>query len=128
MNNWDTIHERLQTISRPVRIVLTTNDPSQPSTRSALEILSTLAEDTPNLQLLVKDGKEPLAITLETAVQRSPIRFFGVPSGFELLALVDAILVMGSGQTKFSSLPNEVRALLQSIAKSVDSAIYVAPT
>ncbi len=128
MNNWGTVHQRLQTISRPVRIVVTTRDRHQSCTRSAIEILTTLTEDTPKLQLVVKDGEEPLAITLEAADHRSPVSFWGVPSGFELSALVDALLVTGSGQTEFSILPDEVVRLLKSISTPVGTDIYVAPT
>lgn len=128
MSDWATLRARIQTISRPVRIVVATRDRSHSLTRSALDLLLTLTVDTPQLDVVVKDGPDPLTITLEAADRCSPIRFWGVPSGFELAALVEALLIVGSGRTELAALPEEVQRLVESIPTRVDADLYVAPT
>jgi alkyl hydroperoxide reductase subunit AhpF len=53
------------------------------------------------------------------------IRFFGTPSGYEFMSLIDAILLASSGD---SGLSEESRALVQSVTTPMQVQVFVTPT
>ena len=53
------------------------------------------------------------------------IRFYGVPEGHELISLVDAILLVASGD---SGLSDESRARLAEVEEPIDIQVFVTPT
>ena len=53
------------------------------------------------------------------------IRFYGVPDGYELVSLVQAILLVGSGE---SGLSDESRSRLAEIQQPVTIQVFVTPT
>lgn len=53
------------------------------------------------------------------------IRFYGMPAGYELLSLVDAILLVSTRQSGLSA---ESRTLLASLARPLDLQVFVTPT
>ena len=53
------------------------------------------------------------------------IRFFGVPSGYELGSLVEAIVDASRGETE---IPPDVKELVRSIDKKVNIQVFVTPT
>ena len=55
----------------------------------------------------------------------SGIRFYGVPDGYELVSLVQAILLVGSGE---SGLSEESRSRLAEIKQSITIQVFVTPT
>ncbi|MEW5983829.1 MAG: hypothetical protein AB1806_15870 [Acidobacteriota bacterium] len=53
------------------------------------------------------------------------IRFLGIPSGYEFMSLIDAILLVSNGQ---SGLSDESRALLAGVLDPLTLQVFVTPT
>jgi len=53
------------------------------------------------------------------------IRFFGLPEGHELVSLVQAVLLVGSGD---SGLSEESQALIAAVEQPIDIQVFVTPT
>ena len=53
------------------------------------------------------------------------IRFYGVPDGHELVALVESILLVASGD---SGLSDESQALIAAVDQPIDIQVFVTPT
>ncbi len=102
-------------------------------TRRLLEQIKELTDcitiETLNL-VIEKDRAEQYGIDRVPAIVvsapgRDRIRFYGAPFGNELMSLVDAIRMTGTGETGLSE---QSRAQLKTLAKPVDVKVFFTPT
>jgi alkyl hydroperoxide reductase subunit AhpF len=70
-------------------------------------------------------GVDAVPAIIVTSGDRSRIRFFGAPSGYEFMSLLDAIVLQSTGQ---SGLTEASRALIAAIREPVDIKVFVTPT
>ncbi|MBC7348408.1 MAG: thioredoxin family protein [Candidatus Aminicenantes bacterium] len=104
-----------------------------PETRQLLEELAGL---TDRIKLTVYElDKEP-ARAAEFQVDKIPaiivmgeqdagIRFFGIPSGYEFMSLLEAIVDVSRGQTELSQ---ETKEALKKLTREVNIQVFVTPT
>lgn len=104
-----------------------------PETRQLLEELSGL---TDKIKLSVYELEKEPARAAEFQVDKVPaivvmseqdagIRFFGIPSGYEFMSLLEAIVDVSRGKTELSQ---ETKAALKNLNKEVNIQIFVTPT
>ncbi|HAR36577.1 MAG TPA: glutaredoxin, partial [Acidobacteria bacterium] len=104
-----------------------------PETRQLLEELAGL---TDRIKLTVYElDKEP-ARAAEFQVDKIPaiivmgekdagIRFFGIPSGYEFMSLLEAIVDVSRGETELSQ---ETKEALKKLTREVNIQVFVTPT
>ena len=126
----------LADVSAPVKLVFFTQtfgcDSCLPA-RQALDRLASLSDQITVEEFnLVLDKAEATAY----GIQRAPaiavvggsdtgIRFYGVPDGYELVSLVESILLVASG---VSGLSDESHAVVAAVTEPVDIQVFVTPT
>ena len=130
------LEARLARLPNPVRLVFFTQTFGCDTCLSARQVVDQLASLSDKVTVeehnLVLD-KETVA---EYGVDRAPaiavvgetdfgIRYYGVPSGYELASLVDAVLVVGTGEL---GLTDESLAAIAALDRSVDIKVFVTPT
>jgi alkyl hydroperoxide reductase subunit AhpF len=121
----------------PVRLVVFSQalaDPESEEVRRLVEELAALdarlSAESCNF-VLDKERAESLGITRIPAIailgadKDYGIRFYGLPTGYEFGALVDAILDVSSGD---SGLASETREALREIARPVHIQVFSTPT
>lgn len=130
------LEARLARLPNPVRLVFFTQTFGCDTCLSARQVVDQLA----SLSDKVTVEEHNLALDKETVaeygVDRAPaiavvgetdfgIRYYGVPSGYELASLVDAVLVVGTGEL---GLTDESLAAIAALDRSVDIKVFVTPT
>lgn len=104
-----------------------------PETRQLLEELTGL---TDKLKLTVFDVDKEPAKAVEYGVDKVPaivvmgekdfgIRFFGIPSGYEFMSLLEAIVDVSRGETELSQ---ETKEALKELDREVNIQVFVTPT
>jgi glutaredoxin-like protein len=104
-----------------------------PEIKQLLEELSSLSD---KIKLTVYDFKKEAAKAAEYHLDKIPaiiiktendtgIRFFGIPSGYEYMSLLEAIVDASRGQTELSPATKEA---LKKLNKEVDIKVFVTPT
>ncbi len=104
-----------------------------PETRQLLEELTGL---TDKLKLTVFDVDKEPAKAAEYGVDKVPaivvmgekdfgIRFFGIPSGYEFMSLLEAIVDVSRGETELSQ---ETKEALKELDREVNIQVFVTPT
>ena len=104
-----------------------------PETRQLLEELTGL---TDKLKLTVFDVDKEPAKAAEYGVDKVPaivvmgekdfgIRFFGIPSGYEFMSLLEAIVDISRGETELSQ---ETKEALKQLDREVNIQVFVTPT
>ena len=132
----DDLEWRLSHLEHSVRLVFFTQTFGCDTCLSARQVVDQLAGLSDKITVeehnLVLD-KETVA---EYGVDRAPaiavvgetdfgIRYYGVPSGYELASLVDAVLVVGTGEL---GLTDESLAAIAALDRPVDIKVFVTPT
>ena len=109
-------------------------DPASEQVRRLVEELGTLESRLTVRSynfVLDKERVEGLGIARTPAVavlgtgKDHGIRFYGLPSGYEFGTLIDAILLVSSGE---SGLGQETRAALEGLARPVHLQVFSTPT
>lgn len=137
-----TVREGLDArLRRPVKLVFATSVVDCPYCEQVQALCRELAALSPNLALEVHDIDDPALAAYE--LDKTPaiavvadgwgvqpdadygIRFYGVPSGYEFMSLLDAIHTVGSGDIRLSP---ETLAFLQSLEQDVHIQVFVTPT
>jgi alkyl hydroperoxide reductase subunit AhpF len=132
------LQQHLSAISKPVSLLLFTQtiggSESGVVTRQVLEELARLNEKITlvekNFILDVDDrakygvDKSPAIVVLSDG-QDTRIRFFGAPTGYEFVPLVEAVLLAGTGNVE---LEDETRALVASVDKTMHMQVFSTPT
>ncbi|RPJ84401.1 MAG: hypothetical protein EHM13_04485 [Acidobacteria bacterium] len=70
-------------------------------------------------------GVDRVPAIIVASGDRSRIRFYGAPSGYEFMSLLDAIVLQSTGD---SGLTQASRALLAAVQEPVDVRVFVTPT
>ena len=130
---------RLAALSTDVRLVFFTQtfgcDACLPARQMVDEVARLSERVTVEEYNLVLD-KEQVA---EYAVDRAPaivvvgtddlgLRYYGVPSGYELMTLVDAVVLAGGGSPDGGRLSPETLSVVASLDRPVDIKVFVTPS
>jgi alkyl hydroperoxide reductase subunit AhpF len=130
------VRDMLAGLQNPVRLVLFTQTLNCETCEPTKQILGELAGLNDHLTveehnfLLEQDSAAGYGIDRVPAIvvlgaQDHGIRFFGIPSGYEFMSLLDAIQVVSSGD---SGLRDESRALLAELKDPITLQVFVTPT
>jgi len=104
-----------------------------PETKQLLEELSSLSD---KIKLTIYDLEKEQAKAAEFKIDKVPaiiimgekdygIRFFGIPSGYEFMSLLEAIVDVSRGETELNQ---ETKEALKKLDKEVNIQIFVTPT
>ena len=130
------LEARLASLPHPVRLVFFTQTFGCDTCLSARQVVDQIASLSDQITVdehnLVLD-KETVA---EYDVDRAPaiavvgdtdfgIRYYGVPSGYEVTSLVDAVLLVGSRELGLS---DQTLAAIAALDRPVDIKVFVTPT
>jgi glutaredoxin-like protein len=137
------VREMLAPIQTPVEVVLFITAglelPGQEVglQRETLGLLREVVALNPNLSLEQRSlhadpeaqalglSHAPTILLREKGSQRHNIRFLGLPAGYEFSTLIEALLMLGTGETK---LGEKSQADLQKVASPVRMQAFVTPT
>jgi len=129
-------------LQRPVRLVIATGQDECTYCPEVVALATELAELSPNLSVEVHDAaadaaalsmygfdKIPalavVAVDGAGAVQDYGIRFYGIPSGYEFMSLLDAIQTVGSDEVQLA--PDTLK-FLEALESDVHIQVFVTPT
>ena len=126
----------LSGMKAPVRLVFFTQTigcETCPPTRQILNELVSLSDQLTLEELnLVLDAEQARAYGVDRApaiavvgTEDTGIRFIGMPTGYELVSLIDAIQLVSSGE---SGLSEESRALVAAVDAPLVIQVFVTPT
>ncbi len=126
----------LSGMKAPVRLVFFTQTigcETCPPTRQILNELVSLSDQLTLEELnLVLDAEQARAYGVDRApaiavvgTEDTGIRFIGMPTGYELVSLIDAIQLVSSGE---SGLSEESRALVAAVDAPLAIQVFVTPT
>lgn len=130
------IREQLKGMVGPVRLVHFTQELNLEYGREAKELLQDVAALSDKVSVEVYNfllDREKVAeyavdkvpATVVCNGQRSGIRFYGLPAGYEFTNLLDAILSVSKGD---SGLAPETKEKLSRVAEPVHLQVFVTPT
>ncbi len=130
------IHERLQRMEGPVRLVHFTQTLDCPSCSDAERLLTELATLSPKLSLQVLNlhvdrkqaahyGIEHAPVTVIEGDSDYGIRIYGLPAGYEFAVLIETILLVSSAR---SDLDPQISAALAPLAAPVRLQVFSTPT
>jgi glutaredoxin-like protein len=136
------------TLMNPVTLVFFTQEPSRlvlpdqikgqeclfcKETRQLLEEVASLSEKiaitiydfTADKDKAAEYGVDKLPALIIRGEQDFGVRFFGIPSGYEYMSLIESIIDVSKGQTGLSQ---ETRQALREIDKDIRIQVFVTPT
>lgn len=131
------LKEEFAKLVNPVRLAVFFQALEDPESEQVKRLVEELAALEPKLSaepvnfVLDKERCEALgvartpAIAILGAEKDYGIRFYGLPTGYEFGSLVDAILLVSSGE---SGLSEETKAALKDVAKDVHIQVFSTPT
>jgi glutaredoxin-like protein len=131
------IKGEFSSLVNPVRIVVFFQALEDPESEQVKRLVEELAALDPRLSaeavnfVLDKERVDALGVTRTPAVavlgadKDYGIRFYGLPTGYEFGSLIDAILLVSSGE---SGLSDETKAALKDVAKPVHIQVFSTPT
>jgi len=130
------VREALARMVDPVRLVFfsqSLNCETCLPTRQILDELVALSDKLTleefNLQIdrekAAEFGVDRVPAIVVTSGERSRIRFFGAPSGYEFMSLLDAVVLQSTGD---SGLSEASRALLAEVLEPLHVQVFVTPT
>lgn len=132
-----------ETLTHPVKLLMFTQEFECTYCRDTRQILEELAELSPLLSVEVRDfvadkaladaygiDKIPAVTVLRTSHNGAEdtsygIRFFGIPSGYEFVSLLEAIKLVGSGEL---SLSKSTLDKLAALDRPLHLQVFVTPT
>ena len=130
------IHERLQSMTLPVKLVHFTQELNLQYGGEARQLLEELAKISDKLSLETYNFLTDKDKVAEYTVDKVPatvirngkdygIRFFGLPAGYEFATLLDAILIASKGD---SGLKPESREKLAQLTEPLHLQVFTTPT
>jgi alkyl hydroperoxide reductase subunit AhpF len=133
-----TLKQHLSAISKPVSLLLFTQtiggSESGPVAKQVLDELAALHEKITvvekNFVLDVEErtkygvDKSPAIVVLSDG-EDTRMRFFGAPTGYEFVPLVEAVLLAGTGNVE---LADSTMALLATVDKPLNIQVFSTPT
>jgi alkyl hydroperoxide reductase subunit AhpF len=130
------VRERLEEMANPVKLVHFTQEQNLEYGREARQLLAELAQINEKISLAAYDFLIDKDKVAEYAIDKVPatvirngkdygIRFFGLPSGYEFAALLDAIVAVSKGD---SGLKPESRQKLAQLTQPLHLQVFTTPT
>jgi alkyl hydroperoxide reductase subunit AhpF len=131
------LQQEFQKLKDPVRLAVFSQALADPESEQVLRLVEELAAIEPKLTALSHNFVLDTAEVAELKIQRTPaiaimgatkdygIRMYGLPTGYEFGAMVDAILDVSSGDSGLSAPTREALALL---ARPVHLQVFSTPT
>jgi glutaredoxin-like protein len=132
------LQKKLKPLTKKVKMLLFTQELECQYCRETRELLSELSQVSDKLELIVKNlaldkeeaekygiDKTPAIILLDEEGNDYGIRFFGIPSGYEFVSLLEGLLMLG---TDFTGLPDSVIQKVKGIESPVHLQVFVTPT
>lgn len=128
--------EKLGDLTGEVKMVMITQEMECQYCSQTRQLLTELASLSDKLELAIFDfvhdgdeveryGGDKIPATLLMGAGGEGIKYYGVPAGYELMALVETIEDLSSGTT---SLSDESREKLKALAEDVHIQVFVTPT
>jgi alkyl hydroperoxide reductase subunit AhpF len=128
--------DRLSALGTPVRLVFFSQTFGCDSCLAARQVVDQIARLSDHISVeehnLILDKEEASAYGIDRApaiavVGRSDlgIRYYGVPAGYELATLVDAVALAGTNEPRLSP---ATLARLETVEQPVDIKVFVTPT
>ena len=135
-NDRKALVEELSALTDPVTLVFFTQTLGCDTCLQTREILDEVAALSDKLTveevnfLLDKEKVEAYAVDKVPAIalvgsKDTGIRFYGTPSGYEFMSLIDAILLVSTGDSRLSP---ESRALVAAVDRPMNIQVFVTPT
>lgn len=132
------VRDLLKALKSPVTLKLFTQDFECGYCRETRQIAEEVAELSDLVSLEVHDFVTDKAVAESLGVDKIPaivilgeggkdygIRFFGIPSGYEFTSLLEAILLVGTGEYE---LLDSTRAFLETLQTPLHLQVFVTPT
>lgn len=134
----DQVRNLLSAIESPVTMRLFTQEFECGYCKETRQIAEEVAELSDRVELQVHDFVEDEALAQLLKVDKIPaiaimgendadygIRFFGIPSGYEFTSLLEALLMVGTGQAEVQK---DTQAFLNALESPVHLQVFVTPT
>lgn len=123
-------------LQNPVRLVFFTQSLNCETCEPTRQMLGELGELSDKLTIEEHNFALEAAVAADYRVDRVPaiavvgaqdhgIRFFGMPSGYEFMSLIDAITMVAGGD---SGLSDQTRTLLKDLQDPLTVQVFVTPT
>lgn len=131
------LKEEFANLVNPVRLVVFSQALADPESEQVKLLVEELAALDPKLSveavnfILDKERVESLGIPRTPAIailgadKDYGMRFYGLPTGYEFGTLVDAILLVSSGE---SGLSEQTKSALKELSRSVHIQVFSTPT
>lgn len=132
------LQKHFSVLKKKVKVVFFTQELECQFCRETRSLLTELSEVTDKIELEIKNfvidkndadkygvDKIPATVLLDSEGKDFGIRIFGIPSGYEFTSLLEAIILLGTGET---NLPQEVVNKIKAIDKPVHLQVFVTPT
>ncbi len=137
------VREMLEaSLKKPVKLVVFTTEGECMYCKETQQLAEEIAALSDLIEVEVHDIEKDAALAAKLDVDKTPaivvmgkdergqdkdygIRFFGIPSGYEFMSLLDAIETVGSGDVQLSE---ETRKFLESLDEDVHIQVFVTPT
>lgn len=136
-NTRDQVREQFESLTGPVRLMVYTHEDAsvQPNysaeTRQIAEEVATLSDlitvdalDISQVNGIAADKAPAIAVLGEDDADYG-IRFYGIPSGYEFMSLLDSINLVSTGDAELS---DETVAYLDNLTEPVHFQVFVTPT
>ncbi len=129
------VREKLRELTAPVNLVVFTHDSSSPTGEETRTLMTELATTSDQVCVELYDVGVDTAKRDDYGIDKVPatvvegqidygIRFYGLPSGYEFAALLEALRMASSGD---SMLATSTREQLKALAKPVHIQVFVTP-
>jgi len=129
------VREKLRELTAPVNLVVFTHDSSSPTGEETRTLMTELATTSDQVCVELYDVGVDTAKRDDYGIDKVPatvvegqidygIRFYGLPSGYEFAALLEALRMASSGN---SMLATSTREQLKALAKPVHIQVFVTP-
>jgi glutaredoxin-like protein len=134
------LKNEFQSLNRPVKMVVFTQERECQYCRETRELSEELAELSPQIATEIVTFDPAGAAAKQYAVDKIPaialvadgpepidygIRFYGIPSGYEFSTLIEGIMMVSKGD---SGLPAEIKQQVAGIDKPVHMQVFITPT
>lgn len=132
------ISTRFSTLPAGVKLILFTQEMECQFCSQAREIVEETASTSEKISVEVKDFVADEAVAREYGVDKIPaivplaedgtdygIRFYGIPSGYEFMSLLEAIEMVAAGD---SGLSPESREKIKAVKDDLDLQVFITPT
>jgi glutaredoxin-like protein len=130
------IQKRLAELVNPVKVVYFTQELECPTCRETGQLLTETAELSEKIQLDVYNFQLDRERADEFKIDKIPatvvmgekdygIRFYGIPSGYEFVTFLDAMLAVSKGDTELAP---QTKEKIRAVTQPLHLQVFVTPT